>query len=219
MKIKFVIDPEYDIKIGYQMSRLFGKKPIPSQEEHAKQAKEAYATLLPYIKKAKQQYQKSWNEIIEEFSKVVADLTHTWFYDEYICVVGQLNQGISNWNGNKIIRWWQENPDTQRRITAHELLLAHYFSIHRRLFSNSSLIDKQIWALGEIAAFALTGLEPKLTKFWPWDFSGYYTNHNYPQLVSLQNQLKEPFLERKSFTQYIKTGIDLVKKYPSISYF
>jgi len=198
------------------MIQLFGKKPIPSQKKHSEQAKKAYAVLLPFIEKSRQLYQQSWDEIIEEFSDRIATLTHPWFYSEYQCVVGLLNRGISNWNGNKIIRWWQENPDAQRRITAHEVLLAHYFSIHRHNFPDSNLADKQIWALAEIAAFALTGLEPRLAKFWLWDSSGYYTDHNYPQLIQLQNQLKEPFLKRKSFSQYIEVGIDLVKKYPNL---
>ena len=198
------------------MFQLFGKKTVPSQKKHSKQAKEAYAVLFPYIEKSRQLYQQSRDEIMEEFSNNVAALTYPWFYSEYQCVIGFLNRGISNWNSNKIIRWWQENSDAQRRITAHEVLLAHYFSIHRHKFPDSGLADKQIWALAEIAAFALTGLETGLAKFWPWDSSGYYTDHNYPQLVPLQNQLKEPFLKRKSFNQYIKAGIDLVKKYPNL---
>lgn len=108
-------------------------------------------------------------------------------------MITHFRPGLSNWNGNRVGRWWQENLYTQRRITAHEILLAHDLSIYRGHFSDSGLNDRQIWALAEIAALALTGLERKLRKFWPWDGRGYYTNHNYPQIVELQNGLKGPF--------------------------
>lgn len=100
----------------------------------------------------------------------------------------------------------------KRRITAHEILLAHYFSIVRNNYKDSNLTDRQIWALAEISSFALTGLDEDIRKFWPWDTRGYYTDHNYPELVELQNALKEPFINRKSFDEYIEKGIFLVKK-------
>jgi hypothetical protein len=99
-----------------------------------------------------------------------------------------------------------------RRITAHELILSHYFEIYKRHYKKEKLTDKQVWMLAEIAAFALTSLTPEVKKFWSWD-TEYYTNHNYPELVKLQNKLKNVFLKRKSFDDYIKKGIDLVRKY------
>jgi len=73
------------------------------------------------------------------------------------------------------------------------------------------LKDGQVWALAEIAAFALTSLCPEVGGFWPWDDQGYYYDHNYPQIVELQKKLKPIFLKKKNFDEYIKTGINLVK--------
>ncbi|MFZ5365926.1 MAG: hypothetical protein ACOZBZ_01395 [Patescibacteria group bacterium] len=231
MKIRFVVNKDYDSRVFFSLlqgehweSRLNGSgisKELASKIHDARSKKEiklakgkfgkvvnqAYERCLPYIEKLRRLYQESWDEIIDDFSKTVAELTKPWFYDEYVCVVTHFCKGVSNWNGNVIGRTWKENPFTQRRITAHEILLAHYFSIYRNYYSGSGLKDRQIWALAEIAAWALTGLEPKLQKFWPWDTSGYYTDHNYPELVDLQLKLKEPFLKRKNFDEYIKIGI------------
>lgn len=236
MKINFVINKEYDFEVFFSLLRskhwetriadsgidkefaskihaAKAKEEIRSlEEEFTKVVDRAYDECLPYIEKSKKLYQESWDEIIDDFSKTVAGLTKPWFFKEYICVVTHFCRGVSNWNGNIIGRTWKENYFTQRRITAHEIILAHYFSIHRNIYSDSGLKERQIWALAEIAAFALTGLEPRLQKFWPWDTRGYYTDHNYPELVDLQLELKEPFLKRKNFDDYIETGIEKVEK-------
>lgn len=236
MKINFVINKDYDAEVFFSLlqnkhwesrisgsginfrlaSKIHNAKTKRASEllkkEFQKTVNKTYDECLPYIEKSKESYQKSWDEIMDDFSDTVEELTKPWFYKEYVCVVTHFCRGISNWNGNVIGRSWKENPFIQRRITAHEIILAHYFSIHRNIYSDSGLKERQIWVLAEIAAFALTGLEPKLIKFWPWDTKSYYTDHNYPELVDLQLKLKEPFLKRKSFDEYIKTGIEAVKK-------
>ena len=236
MIIEFVINPEYDKKFVIVMLKgrdweyraknmgldpdLVRKINSGTAEEFEKAEKELstiiddiYRSLGPFIEKACNEYQQSWDKIIDEFSDTVADTTVPWFYDKYIVNVTHFNRGLSNWNGNFVGRWWRENPDMQRRITAHEILLAHYFSIHRNLYKSSGLVDEQIWALAEIFAIAMTGLEPKISKFWPWDTKGYYIDHNYPMIVELQNALKKPFLNRKNFEEYVNTGVELAKRY------
>jgi len=64
--------------------------------------------------------------------------------------------------------------------------------------------------------FALTSLPAKVKEFWPW-WTEYYTNHNYPHIVSMQKELKDVFLKRESFEEYMKRGFELVKKYPEMS--
>ncbi|MGC8623129.1 MAG: hypothetical protein ACP5TK_00465, partial [Candidatus Micrarchaeia archaeon] len=88
----------------------------------------------------------------------------------------------------------------------------------RRHYSNERLTDGQVWALAEIAAFALTSLTEDVKGFW--QNTEYYTNHNYPQIVELQNKLKNVFIEsvqNKDFDYYIKMGIEMVRAYPDIS--
>ena len=239
MVITFQIDKEYDFRMAFSILRGHDweyrakhmgidaqlteqiRNASPENQGEVEQLFRAevvktYNKFGPFITKSKELYQQSWDEIIDAFSKAVQELTVPWFYDQYVVNVTHYNPGISNWNGNTVARWWKENMYTQRRITAHEILLAHYFSIHRNMYKDSGLSDKQIWALAEISTWALTGIEEKLTMFWPWDTRGYYTDHNYPQLVNLQMELKDPFVNRKNFKEYMETGIKLVKKYPDI---
>jgi len=240
MKVRFEIDLEYDFSMVVYMLR--GSRwehrakrmnlPIEIVEKvHSatdKNLEEAvdllreevtktYKILESYMISTKDSFQSSWDEIINEFSSLIENKTHAWFDDEYICNITHYNKGLSNWNGNVVGRWWKENPYLQRRITAHEILLAHYFSIHRNNYKASGLTDKQIWALAEISAFSLTGLDEDISKFWPWDTRGYYTDHNYPELVKLQNALREPFINRESFDEYVGKGIKLVKKMNTLS--
>lgn len=208
MKLEFTIDKKYDKGMAKAMN-------FP--EGILKKIDADYKTFLPFLELTKKLYQKSWNEINQEFSKYIERETgYKWFYPKYECVVSVVHGGVSNWgNAPKIIRGWWENPYFMRRITAHELILSHYFEIHKRHYKDEKLKDGQIWALAEIAAFALTSLTKDVKKWWPWN-TEYYTNHNYPHIVEIQNKLKPIFLKRKNFDEYIKEGIKLVRKHPDM---
>jgi hypothetical protein len=215
MKLKFIIDREYDESIlkDPECAKVFGFK-----KETLKKMEMIYKTSLPYLELTRKLYQKSWDEINDKFSEYVEKETgYKWFYPKYECVVSVRHEGISNWGeAPKIVRWWRENPYYMRTITAHELILSHYFEIYKRYYSKEGLKDGQVWALAEIAAYALLSLTPESKKFWPWD-AIYYTNHDYPHIVEIQNKLKTAFLKRKSFDDYIRKGIFLVKEYPNMN--
>lgn len=204
MKLSFVIDKRYDKQF------VRDKKTLLYLEEQ-------YKKIQQDLKISQKNYQNSWNEINDDFTKYIEKKTgYKWFYDSYKCVVSVVHKGISNWGEAPIIiRGWKEDPLKMRRVTAHELILSHYFEIYKRNYSKEELTNNQVWALAEIAAWALTSLTPDVKKFWPWN-TEYYTNHNYPQLVDMQNELKDTFLNMNNFDEYIKAGIALVKKYPKI---
>ncbi len=208
MKLKFVIDKKQDKEISLAMGH--SKKFLSYLDEQ-------YKTSLKFFKLSRELYKKSWDQINKDFSKYVEKETgYKWFYPEYKCVLSAVNPGISNWGGSNLIaRHWKENPYFMRRITAHELILSHYFHIIKKYYSHEKLKDGQIWALAEIAAWALTSLTSDVKNWWPWN-TEYYTNHNYPHVIKLQLKLKNVFLKRKSFDEYIKKGIKLVKKYPNM---
>jgi len=202
MILKFTIDQKYDLNFA-------------KGQTAKRRLKKQYFDCKSVLKFTANEYQKSWNKINNEFSQYIKDLTgYQWAHKKYFCIVSPTHQGISNWNGsNKIVRWWLENPYGMRRVTAHELIIHHYFYIIKKEYSDAKLTPVQTWALAEIAAFALTSLTPQAKSFWPWDNSGYYTNHNYQSIVPLQKQLKNAFLQRKNFDDYIQMGIKAVKAY------
>ncbi len=205
MKLKFIIDKKYD-------------KSFARDEKTLRYIDAQYKTSLKFLKLTKDLYQRSWNEINDKFSGYVEKITgYKWFYDNYECVISVVHRGKSNWgNGPKIIRGWAQNPYYMRRFTAHELIISHYFEIYKRHYKREGLTDGQVWALAEIAAWSLTSLAPEVKKFWPWN-TEYYTNHNYPHVVELQNKMKTVFLKRKNFDEYIRKGIATVKKYPNMN--
>jgi hypothetical protein len=209
MKLKFIVDQKYD----ETMARSFG-----FSKDKLKKIKSDYRFMLPYLELTKDLYHKSWDDISNGFSRYVERETgHKWFYPEYECVISVAHSGIANWGFKpKIVRSWKENPYYMRRITAHELILSHYFEIYKRYYKKEKLKLGQVWALAEIAAFALTSLNAQVKEFWPWN-TEYYIDHNYPHIVDLQNKLKVEFMERKSFNDYMKKGIILVRKYPGMN--
>ena len=183
MKLTFIIDKEYDK--SFVKDKVFLEK-IDKQYEINDKYK--------FLESSINLYGESWDKINDIFSDYIEKRTgYKWFYDNYECVVSVIHSGISNWGtAPKIVRSWKENPYSMRRITAHELILSHYFEIYKRNSKEENLTDGQVWALAEIAAFALTSLTPEVKEFWPWN-TEYYTSHNYPHIVEIQNELKEVF--------------------------
>lgn len=199
MKLKFIIDKKYDLKIA----------------SDKKEAEERYKKVTAYLKKTKILYQKSWDEINDEFFKAVEEITsYSWKYKIYYCVLSPFHRGISTWGGNKIIRTWKENPYTMRRITAHELLVSHIFTIFERDFQKENLSDKEKWALAEISAWVITGLKKKMLKFWPWikEEERYPFTHNYPELYKLQKILRPKYEKKRNFKEFLKESIKIVKR-------
>ncbi len=210
MKLNFVIDKDYDLEIG----RLDGYK-----EPFYSEVKKDYKKNKAVLQKTRKLFQQAWNEINDEFGNYVEnEMGYEWFYSKYECVISIAHQGgKSNWGkSNKISYFWGNNPYLVTSGVAYELIISHYFEIIKRNYKNEKLKDGQIWALAEISAMALTSLTKKANKLWPWNH-GYTTNHNYPHIVEIQNKLKTAFLKRKNFDEYIRKGINLIKKYPNMS--
>jgi hypothetical protein len=204
MKLTFVIDKEYD------ESFVRNKETLALMESQ-------YSASSKFLEKTRNLYQQAWDEINNQFSEYVKRETgYDWFYPEYECVISVYHKGLSNWGtAPKIVRSWQENPYFARRITAHELVLSHYFEIYKRNYKTEGLSDGQVWALAEIAAYALTSLTDEAKSYWPW--ASYTDNHSYPHIVELQQNLKDAFVKRKDFDEYMKKGFELVRKYPDMS--
>lgn len=236
--LKFIIDKEYDARMAYQMLRSGDPAGLESRAasmgleiDWAKKinllswskakrtieliVKEKYRTIGKKLDQTKTWYQKSWNEIDKKFFAFIAKKTeYKWQYKLYYCVVSAFHPGISNWGGNKIVRIWSENPFTMRRITAHELIIAHIFFIfHNDPKYQGVLEDNQIWKIAEIRAWCLTGLELAIIKFWPWvpKHRLFYTNHNYPMLVDMQIRLGEIYPKLK-FNDFLDKAVEMVKE-------
>jgi len=199
MNLKFIFNKRYDLEIT----------------SNKKEVQVRYKKIYQYLVKSRGLYQKSWNEINYIFFKTTKEITgYSWKYNRYYCIVSLFHKGISSWGGNKIVRIWSENPYTMRKITAHELLISHIFTIFERDFKNEKLTDKEKWALAEISAFAICGLEKKMLKFWPWisKEKEYPLDHNYPELYNLQKRLKPIYQKRKNFKDFLKKGIKIIRK-------
>lgn len=202
MKLKFIIDKKYDLG-------------LISNQKDKKEAKQRYERIGQYLNKTKVLYQKSWDEINDDFFKIAEEITgYPWKYKKYYCVISPFHKGISSWGGNKIVRIWSENPYMMRKITAHELLISHIFTILESDFKEVRLTNKEKWALAEISAFAICGLEKQMLKFWPWisEKERYPLNHNYPELYNLQRKLKPVYQEKNTFREFLKKAIKKIKR-------
>lgn len=152
-------------------------------------------------------YQQGWDEIDKKFFERLAELTRfPLAHKHYECVVSLFHPGISNWGGNKVMRIWNKDFREQRRITAHELIISHFFSLMHA--KHSEVSDQNIWKLAEVYAFAVTGLDPVMKTLWLWDTSGTYTDHNYPELVKYQKELSE--IAITDIDGFIERGLSLL---------
>ena len=187
---------------------------------------ERYQQYETTIEKKLISYQASWDEMNDLFFERIQQITgHKWRFDEYFVVVSPIHPGVSNRFGDKVIRWIFEDPVQQRRITAHEILMTHIWDIF-----DQELLDyyenpqeesakMHLWALNEITTMALLGLEPELNELWSAGTRGFSTQHNYPQIVQLQRELKEAYVEKSDFQDYLNEAIAILKtKYSTQSF-
>lgn len=228
-KLKFIIDQEYDSRMIFVMLRNHSDTGLKYQAQSMEinlelaqkiskgtdydQVKtdidrvvdQRYGKLLDKMNEAKDSYQKSWDKINDEFFNRLAEITDFPVQHEvFECVISAFHIGISNWGGYKIVRRFNFDHNKQRRITAHEIIISHFFSLMRSKHPNT-LTDQQIWQLAEIFAFIITGLDQVMTSFWPGDKSGSYTDYNYPEIADLQVKLTKIY-QKEGFESFIKQG-------------
>ncbi|MFZ2310374.1 MAG: hypothetical protein WAW11_02415 [Patescibacteria group bacterium] len=173
-----------------------------------------YKKLLPFLKNSVYDYQKSWNKINNSFSKLVEIKTgYSWKYKKYYCVVSAYHEGISSWGKNIIARRWSINADTQRKVTAHELVLSHFWTMLEDNKISKNWSDDKKWQYSEIFAWCLLGLDEDFYKFWPWLLKEHLfpENHEYPDIIPLQNKLKKLYFRYKNFPDFFEKAINLDK--------
>lgn len=173
-----------------------------------------YKKLLPFLKNSVSDYQKSWDKINNSFSKLVEVKTgHNWKYKKYYCVVSAYHEGISSWGNNIIARRWSINADTQRKVTAHELVLSHFWTMLEDNKISKNWSDDKKWQYSEIFTWCLLGLDKDFYKFWPWLLKEHLfpINHEYPDIIQLQKKLKKLYFKYKNFPDFFEKAINLDK--------
>lgn len=224
--LRFVLDRKYCVEATYDLlnerflnnhggfvnlsASILGEinKNINNTKKAVKIIEKEYDSLdLRYMDKTKLLYQLSWDKINNNFFKETTRITGLqWEFRNYRCVLSPFVVGMSNCCTDTIVRGWVENPFTMRKITAHELIFSHIMCfIKTGVYAGKGLSRRQEWAIGEICAYAITGLEEKMLKFWPWvtEDKRYPLNHNYPELYAMQTELKPKYLYKKNFREFI----------------
>jgi hypothetical protein len=173
-----------------------------------------YKEILTFIKNSVVGYQKSWDNINDDFSSMVEKKTGSpWKFKKYFCVVSAYHEGISSWGGNVIARRWSINADTQRPVTAHELALSHFWSILEENSASKRWSNNKKWEYSEILSWCLLGLDNDFHKFWPWQLKkhSFPLCHNYPQIVPLQKEMKKIYLASNNFVEFLGKSIEYGK--------
>ncbi len=237
MKLTYKIDKKYDEAMIYEflppggknnkqgladllrldsddLSKLLKDKKLDLNKIIAYCVHDKYHQLLPYLKNSAADYQKSWDKINKAFFKMVASKTgQAWKYQEYFCVISAYHEGISSWGGNIIARRWSINADTQRKVTAHELVLSHFWTMLDNHDISKHWSEEQKWQYSEILSWCLLGLDPDFYKFWPWALKSHLfpINHQYHDLLPLQNKLKNLYLKSSDFPSFFEAALRLKK--------
>jgi len=193
------------------LKQIYGTKAYSEVEVLIKKlVQNRYAKESKRIDEAIEKYQIAWDKINDNFYQEVKKITgEDWQFPEYKVVVSPFHPGISNRGKNVVIRSAFEDPDGQKRITAHEILMIHIWSILDARYPGAKKDSlKHFWGLNEITAVAILGLEPRLNSLWTRKTQGYdQYMANYPQLRPLQMKLKEIYLTKKDFNSYLQKAI------------
>ncbi len=175
-----------------------------------------YLSESDLIQKSQEEYAKSWDPVIEVFSRRAQELSGSpWFYRNYECVVSPFHKGLSSWYSNTITRAYNEDPLKQRRITAHEIVLSHIFHIVRQRYSEAKLSNWRVWAFAEITTVFILDDPELMQKLWPWQTikENYFSQSNYPQLARLEDQLRKIWISRKDFDDYMTRAVPILKTF------
>lgn len=173
---------------------------------------EKFERILPYMKNSVKSYQKSWNSINDNFSSLVEKKTGvSWKYKTYYCVVSAFHEGISSWGGDTVARRWSINSDTQRPVTAHEIVLSHFWTMLEKNPLSKNWNNHKKWRYSEIFSWCLLGLNDEFFKFWPWLLKKHRwpLNHNYPEIISLQKKVGVLHKRYKNFKDFFEASIKL----------
>lgn len=178
-----------------------------------KVVKEKYEKEDIIIDKAVVSYQKAWDKINDEFYNEIEKITETkWKFPEYKVVLSPFHPGIANRANNIVVRSIYEDPEDQKRITAHEILMVHIWSIIDDNYPEAENdIGGRFWGLNEITTVMILGLEPNLNKLWTKQKQGTdnFLN-NYPQLTTLREELKQIYINKKKFFDYLTQAVNKI---------
>jgi len=205
------------------LKKIYGTKTYDEVETLIKKLIQTrYTKKSKKIDEAIEKYQIAWDKINDNFCQQVKEITgEDWQFPEYKIVVSPFHSGISNRGKNVVIRSAFEDPDDQKRITAHEILMIHLWSILDARYPEAKKDSrKHFWGLNEITTVAILGLESKLNDLWTKKTQGYDQYlANYPQLKPLQMSLKEIYLTKKNFNSYLQKTISILdQEYSKINF-
>jgi hypothetical protein len=246
MRTIFVKDPDYDgfviwlmlhrddpsgakhrsKKMGIDeqtLKQIYGTKTYNEVKTLIKKlVQKRYVKESARINEAIRKYQTEWDKINDNFYQEVERVTNKdWQFPKYKVVVSPFHPGVSNRGNNVVIRSAFEDPSQQKRITAHEILMIHVWSILDTRYPEAKKDPlKHFWGLNEITTVAILGLEPKLNRLWTKKAQGYDQYlANYPQLKLPQMSLKKTYLAKKDFGSYLQEAISVInKKYPKTNF-
>jgi hypothetical protein len=230
-KVKFLINREIDEKMVYSMLKSndpagnwnraqtmglnkeqFGNIKSKKTYEEAREiisniAESRYNGLSDLLKEKQKESQREWNKINDFFFKKIEEITkHKWKFSKYEVIISVFHPGLAPRGQNFIVRGFNQLP--QKRITAHELLMAHLWEILEEKYPETD--EEKLWAINEIATVAILGIEPELNDLWEnKDYDSFLTN--YPQLDKLKMKLKEIYLNKKDFEDYLNKSMQLIK--------
>ncbi|MFA5131243.1 MAG: hypothetical protein WC467_02350 [Patescibacteria group bacterium] len=169
-----------------------------------------YKRISAYLKSSALDYQKSWDKMNDDFFKLVSTKTgQAWKYKKYYCIISAYREGISSWGGNIVARRWSINADVQRRMTAHEIVLSHFWTMLENNNISRKWPNKKKWQYSEIFSWCLLGLDKDFIIFWPWLLKKdlFPLNHQYHDLVPLQIKLKDLYFKSNNFVDFFENAI------------
>lgn len=235
MKVFFKIDKKYDYKAIWEilheddpagtlnraesmgiseedLNRIFSQKKYDENDVFLSNLIESrYAKERTVMEEAVKSYQKAWDEINDLFSDSIEKVTGvSWKYDTYFVVLSPFNPGISNRTENTVVRSCFEDAYKQRRITAHEILMTHIWHIIDSSPNFPVKDEMKIWALNEMTTVAILSLEPSLNQIWGDKYDNFL--QNYPMLDNAKAQIKDLYINKSSFDEYMIQSTSLVKR-------
>jgi len=226
-QIKFFLNKDLDKWVGYHFLNRqkgghdFGKSIIKIHPELTQaqglpdqQKKQVvgqyvnffYETHQNQLENIRKEFEKKWTLVAQPFFKAVDKVfAHPWPNGLYIAYLSIFPCG-PRFLENKTFQVFYLAKENASLRTAHELLHFLFYDYFEKNFSEISPTEEKVWILSEVLNFLILD-SPKFCALF-----GASHSHPYPDHLSIIENLKPEWENRKDLNSFLKSGLEVIEK-------
>ncbi len=214
-KVRFEFNANEEYEYIKFFEKYFGQINLPKNLRKVWQSKKEAVNFIKqrYNKKKKEEFEKSWGKIEEEyFSKIEKITGYKWQHKKYKVFLSNYIPGFCNpfdVNTDEVVCCQKYKRIERNYIIAHELFHSHYFRIVSKK-KNNNFFKTELNENCDILALCFTEIKNLLIKPKDeWIIKFFIKSH--PSAEKYFKKLLPIWEKRKNFDDYLKKSLTVLK--------